>query len=68
MVFTFQKYDYNLKNESRKGPFKGLNSGEFQTGVDENPSISTMELSKEFNLSYMPGYCEMKRLSKVSKT
>ena len=49
----FKKGDFSLKDEPREGRPKGLNSEELQAAVDENPTITTRELSKEFKTSLL---------------
>lgn len=63
----FKKDDFSLKDEPRAGCSKKLNSEQLQAAIDGNPTCTTRELSKTFNVSHMTIYREMKRLGKVSK-
>lgn len=63
----FKNGDFSMKDESREGRPKELNSQELQNALDKNPNITTRELSKELNVSHMTIYRELKRLGKVSK-
>ena len=63
----FKKDDFNLKDEPRAGCSKKLNSEQLQAAIDRNPTRTTRELSKTFNVSHMTIDQEMKRIDKVSK-
>ncbi|KAF2358509.1 G protein-coupled receptor rhodopsin-like [Trinorchestia longiramus] len=49
----FKKDDFSLKDELRKGCSKGLNSEELQAVIDETPTSTTRELSKQFRPKYV---------------
>ncbi|VUZ39365.1 unnamed protein product [Hymenolepis diminuta] len=56
----FKKDDFRLKDEPRVGCSKKLNSEQLQVDIDENPTCTTRELSKTFNVSrHMTIYGEM---------
>ncbi|KAF2365461.1 hypothetical protein FHG87_003780 [Trinorchestia longiramus] len=57
----FKKDDFSLKDEPRKGCSKEHNSEELQAVIDENPTSTTRELCKEFNMRHVTMYCKMIR-------
>ncbi|VUZ45547.1 unnamed protein product [Hymenolepis diminuta] len=58
----FKKDDFSLKDKLRTECSRKLNSEQLQVTIDENPTCTTRELSKIFNVSHMTIYREMKRL------
>ncbi|VUZ46416.1 unnamed protein product, partial [Hymenolepis diminuta] len=59
----FKRDDFSLKDEPRTGCSEKLTSEQLRVAIDENPTCTTRELTKTFNVSrHMTIYREMKRL------